>query len=208
MESRLPDLLSDSPRQRLQTALEMLSELAEAEATPLATQITVRPEASNDSEQLTRVLDLLHKRFAEPIRVEDLCSVGNLSPRSLHRLFVRHVGENLSDYLGRLRIGRACMLLVETDRPISVIASEAGFANLSNFNRRFREARRMTPKDFRRFVVKHGPDAGLTTEGRPEQAVSVVGNADEAAELRGSFLRKDQGPRSYPQPERAGGLER
>ena len=125
MESRLPDLLSDSPRQRLHTALELLSELADIEAAPLATQITARPEASIESEQLTRVLNLLHKRFAESIRVEDLCSVGNLSPRSLHRLFVRHVGENLSDYLGRLRIGCACMLLVETDRPISVIASEA-----------------------------------------------------------------------------------
>lgn len=161
MESRLPDLLSDSPRRRLETALELLSELADSEAAPLATQITARPEAAIESAQLTRVLNLLHKRFAESIRVEDLCSVGNLSPRSLHRLFVRHVGENLSDYLGRLRIGRACMLLVETDRPISVIASEAGFSNLSNFNRRFREARRMTPKDFRRFVVKHGrmPDS-------------------------------------------------
>jgi AraC-like DNA-binding protein len=155
MESRLPQLLSDSPHQRLQAALETLTELAEAEATSLATQITVRPEASNDSEQLTRVLNLLHKRFAEPIRVEDLCSVGNLSPRSLHRLFVHHVGENVSDYLGRLRIGRACMLLVETDRPISMIASEAGFSNLSNFNRRFLEARGMTPRDFRRFVVQN-----------------------------------------------------
>jgi AraC-like DNA-binding protein len=161
MESRLPELLSASPRQRLQTALETLSELAEGDATPLATQITVRPEASGKSEQLTRVLGLLHKRFAEPIRVEDLCSLGNLSPRSLHRLFVRHVGENVSDYLGRLRIGRACMLLVETDRPISVIASEAGFSNLSNFNRRFLEARGMTPRDFRRFVVNYGrmPDS-------------------------------------------------
>jgi len=156
MESRLPELLSASPRRRLQTALETLSELAEVEATPLATQITLRPEASSDSEQLTRVLDLLHKRFAEPIRVEDLCSAGNLSPRSLHRLFVRHVGENVSDYLGRLRIGRACMLLVETDRPISVIASETGFSNLSNFNRRFLEARGMTPREFRRFVVQYG----------------------------------------------------
>jgi AraC-like DNA-binding protein len=161
MEARLPQLLSDSPHQRLQAALETLSELAEAEATPLATQITVRPEASNDSAQLTRVLNLLHKRFAEPIRVEDLCSAGNLSPRSLHRLFVHHVGENVSDYLGRLRIGRACMLLVETDRPVSVIASEAGFSNLSNFNRRFLEARGMTPRDFRRFVVQYGrmPDS-------------------------------------------------
>jgi AraC-like DNA-binding protein len=48
------------------------------------------------------------------------------------------------------------MLLVETERPISVIASETGFSNLSNFNRRFREARHMTPKEFRRFVVEHG----------------------------------------------------
>jgi len=161
MEARLPELLSDSPHQRLQATLETLTELAEAEATPLATQITVRPEASNDSEQLTRVLNLLHKRFAEPVRVEDLCSVGNLSPRSLHRLFVHHVGENLRDYLGTLRIGRACMLLVETDRPISVIASEAGFSNLSNFNRRFLEARGMTPRDFRGFVVQNGrmPDS-------------------------------------------------
>ena len=155
MEARLPELLSDSPHQRLQAALETLTELAEAESTPLATQITVRPEASNDSEQLTRVLNLLHKRFAEPIRVDDLCSVGNLSPRSLHRLFVHHVGENVSDYLGRLRIGRACMLLVETGRPIRVIASEAGFSNLSNFNRRFLDARGMTPRDFRRFVLQN-----------------------------------------------------
>jgi AraC-like DNA-binding protein len=53
------------------------------------------------------------------------------------------------------------MLLVETDRPISVIASETGFSNLSNFNRRFLEARGMTPRDFRRFVVKYGrmPDS-------------------------------------------------
>jgi transcriptional regulator GlxA family with amidase domain len=99
---------------------------------------------------------VLHKRFAERIRVQDLCAVGNMSERSLHRLFVRHLGENLSDYLGRLRIGRACMWLVETGRPISIIASDAGFSNLSNFNRRFRTARHMTPKEFRRYYVKHG----------------------------------------------------
>jgi transcriptional regulator GlxA family with amidase domain len=111
--------------------------------------------------QLTRVLAVLHTRFAEMIRVEDLCAAGNLSPRTLHRLFVRHLGENVSEYLGRLRIGRACMLLAETDRPISVIAAEAGFSNLSNFNRRFLATRHVTPRNFRRFVVKHGrmPDA-------------------------------------------------
>jgi AraC-like DNA-binding protein len=48
------------------------------------------------------------------------------------------------------------MLLAETDRPISMVAAESGFSSLANFNRRFREARQMTPKEFRRYFVKHG----------------------------------------------------
>jgi len=153
MEAHLPALLSTSPRERLRTVLDLLTELADADAQPLATPHRTAAEESN---QLNRILDVLHKRFAEPLRVQDLCAVGNMSERSLHRLFVRHLGENLSDYLGRLRIGRACMWLVETDRPISVIAADAGFSNLSNFNRRFRAARQMTPNEFRSYYLRHG----------------------------------------------------
>jgi AraC-like DNA-binding protein len=162
MESHLVQLLADSPRERLLSTLELLTELADVEAAPLATHATTWPNASDESSQLTRVLAVLHTRFTETIRVEDLCAAGNLSPRTLHRLFVRHLGENVSDYLGRLRIGRACMLLAETNRPISLIAAEAGFSNLSNVNRRFLQIRRLTPKDFRRFVVKHGRMPGAS----------------------------------------------
>jgi AraC-like DNA-binding protein len=166
MESRLPELLSESPLKRLHAAQELLCELADTEAMPLATQTANMPESSSESRQLARVLERLHQNFDHPIRLDELCKLANLSARSLHRLFVRHIGENFSDYLGRLRIGRACMLLVETERPISVIASETGFSNLSNFNRRFREARHMTPKEFRRFVVEHGrmPDSQPGTD--------------------------------------------
>jgi AraC-like DNA-binding protein len=156
MESRLGQLLAPSPRERLLSTLELLTALAEHEAAPLATHTTTWPNASGESSQLTRVLAVLHTRFTETIHVADLCAAGNLSPRTLHRLFVRHLGENVSDYVGRLRIGRACMLLAETNKPISLIAAEAGFSNLSNFNRRFLHTRRLTPREFRRFVVKHG----------------------------------------------------
>lgn len=156
MESCLSDLLSNSPLKRLHTVQELLCELADTKAMPLATQIATSPKSADESGQLARVLDLLHKRFAKPIRIEDLCTAANLSARSLHRLFTRHLGENVSEYLGRLRIGRACMLLAETDYPISMIAAETGFSNLSNFNRQFRDSRHMTPKEFRRFVVRYG----------------------------------------------------
>lgn len=156
MESRLSGLFSDSARERLRSVLDLLAELADANAVALATPQEATRIAPDDATQLNRILDVLHNEFAKPIRVQDLCAIANMSERSLHRLFVRHLGESLSDYLGRLRIGRACMWLVETDRPISIIAVDAGFSNLSNFNRRFLAARDMTPKEFRRSYLKHG----------------------------------------------------
>lgn len=147
------------PRARLHRALELLLELAVAPATALSTNIgNVRPTAEGEPAQLTRVLDYLHKGFHEPIRIATLCEVGNLSARSLHRLFVKHVGESVSDYLCRLRIGRACMRLVESDATVSMIAYEVGLANLANFNRHFRRVRHTTPTAYRESVKQLGRD--------------------------------------------------
>ena len=92
MESRLSGLLSNSARERLRTALDLLTELADLEAISLAIPQRAAPITADESTQLNRILDVLHKRFAEPIRVQDLCAAGNISERSLHRLFVRHLG--------------------------------------------------------------------------------------------------------------------
>jgi len=96
-----------------------------------------------------------------------------MSERSLYRLFVRHMGENMTDYLSRLRIGRACMWLVETDRPICIIAADTGFSNLSNFNRKFRAARHMAPREFRQYYIKHGSMPGLDEFGLTKRSPSL-----------------------------------
>jgi AraC-like DNA-binding protein len=154
---RARGLLAKQPRSRLHMTLDLLLELADAPAAALSTNIgSVRPTVEGEPAQLTRVLDHLHKRFHEPIRIAALCEVGNLSARSLHRLFVKHVGESVSDYLSRLRIGRACMRLVESDSSVSMIAYEVGLANLANFNRHFRRIRHMTPTAYRESVKQRG----------------------------------------------------
>lgn len=42
------------------------------------------------------------------------------------------------------------------ERPWLAAAFDAGFSNVSNFNRRFGTARPMTPKEFRNYYLKHG----------------------------------------------------
>jgi AraC-like DNA-binding protein len=154
---RLPHLLSEVPQVRLHSALDLLVFIAGDRATNLSKNAMTVP-ASSDGEpaQLTRMVNHLHKRFHEPISIQGLCKIGNISERSLHRLFVKHTGENVSEYLCKLRIGRACMRLAETDLPISMIAFEVGLSNLANFNRQFRRVRGITPSSYRKSFRQQG----------------------------------------------------
>jgi AraC-like DNA-binding protein len=157
VEKQLPQLLSEIPQVRLHTALNLLVRIAGERVTNLSKNATSIP-ALNDGEpaQLTRVLNHLHQRFQEPVSIAGLCKVGNISERSLHRLFVKHTGASVSEYLCKLRIGRACMRLAETDLPISLIAFEVGLANLANFNRQFRSVRGITPSGYRKSFQRGG----------------------------------------------------
>jgi len=154
--SRLDQILSESPQSRLHATLNLLVALADVNAVNLSkTAMTVPSGADSEPAQFTRVLQYLHQQFQEPIRIDALCGVGNLSARSLHRLFVKHTGDSVSEYLCKLRIGRACMRLAETDLPVSMIAYEVGLSNLANFNRQFRRVRQMTPSAYRRSFKQH-----------------------------------------------------
>src|SRR5271163_3958800 len=154
---RLEQILSESPQSRLHATLDLLVELADVNAVNLSkTAMTVPSAADSEPAQFTRVLQYLHRQFQEPIRIDALCNVGNMSARSLHRLFVKHTGDSVSEYLCKLRIGRACMRLAETDMPVSMIAYEVGLSNLANFNRQFRRVRGITPSAYRRSFQQRG----------------------------------------------------
>lgn len=153
---RLDEILSESSRSRLHATLDLLVTLADVNAVNLSkTAMTVPSAEDSEPAQFTRVLQYLHRSFQEPIRIDTLCGVGNLSARSLHRLFVKHTGDSVSEYLCKLRIGRACMRLAETGMPVSMIAYEVGLSNLANFNRQFRRIRQMTPSAYRRSFKQH-----------------------------------------------------
>lgn len=153
IEERLDDLLSERPRLRLAATLDALCTLAEVSGTPLTSPMSFKEDekgpTGHEPERFARVLTLIEARFADSLRIADLCEAANVSERSLSRYFVQHVGESVGTYIARTRIGHACRLLSDTQLPVSVVAVRSGFPNVANFNRQFKAMKDMTPSQFR-----------------------------------------------------------
>jgi AraC-like DNA-binding protein len=109
-----------------------------------------------DISRLDQVIRHLHERMAQPIRLEEVAKVAGLAPKSFCRFFRANTGKTLIEYVNALRIGESCRLLLETTVPVTEIAFRVGFNNLSNFNRRFRELKGLSPREFRSQISLDG----------------------------------------------------
>jgi AraC-like DNA-binding protein len=85
----------------------------------------------------------------EPIDLENAAMEFGLSPFHFLRLFAKVLGVTPHQYLVRSRLRRAARLLADDKGPITEVAFEVGFGDLSNFVRTFHRAAGMSPRRFR-----------------------------------------------------------
>lgn len=106
-----------------------------------------------DRRRMIGVALWIESRSSEGIGLEMAAREAGLSPYHFLRLFHAVVGVTPHQYLVRCRLRCAARLLAEGDLPVTDVASEVGFRDLSNFIRTFRRAAGVPPRDFRRYVV-------------------------------------------------------
>lgn len=144
-------LFAASPASRLLGLLGVLDTLAhDGAALPLSSHAVGGLKAGESRDRIDRVLLHVHMHYARALSLDELGEVGALSLSGLHRMFVKHTGVAVSDYLIRMRIGDACARLSGTDQPIGHVADAVGYASPANFNRQFKALKGMTPRDYRR----------------------------------------------------------
>jgi AraC-like DNA-binding protein len=78
-------------------------------------------------------------------------AVLGLSPFHFLRVFTRVIGATPHQYVMLSRLRRAARALASSQRPVTEIALECGFNDLSNFARAFRRAAGNSPSAFRNF---------------------------------------------------------
>jgi transcriptional regulator GlxA family with amidase domain len=95
--------------------------------------------------RVRRALLLMEQNLARPIAVAAVAAELGLSARQLERLCRQHVGTGPASLYRQLRMRYANWLIENTDRSVTDIANEAGFADCAHFSRQFKDAYGLSP---------------------------------------------------------------
>jgi AraC-like DNA-binding protein len=99
--------------------------------------------------RIPKLMHYIHQNFKEEISLTKAAEVSGLQLHAFCRYFKSLTNRTFSEFLNDVRIGYACELLHQSELSITQIALECGYNNISYFNRCFRKANQMSPKDFR-----------------------------------------------------------
>jgi AraC-like DNA-binding protein len=123
---------------------------------------------------MLRIKDYIEQRLSDPaLRPSDIASAVNISTRYLHKLFEEE-HRTVSLYIRERRLEQARRALLDSrleDRSISTIAYGCGFGDLSGFNRAFKDAFAVTPKEIRSASAAQQSHWGL----KPLSAAETIG---------------------------------
>ncbi len=107
--------------------------------------------------RLGRVIGHLEQHYSDQLTLDELAVIGCMSRRTLTREFRRAMGCSPIEYLIRLRINHARLLLQDSSAGITEIAFRVGFQDSNYFARQFRAVVGCSPRDFR---TKRAPGRG------------------------------------------------
>lgn len=134
--------------------LNLLSILAgSAETRTLASEAFLLSEyikKDSDHVLIEKALIYLHANFLANPSLKDVAEIVDMSESAFSRFFKNKTGNTFSHHIMSLRLWMAGKLLLETDEPITNICFEAGFNNISNFNRMFLRYNGLTPTEYRK----------------------------------------------------------
>ena len=136
---------------RLILLLKVLNQLATSPHKKLlATEGTYNNMNETDEKRLDAIYRFTLNEFHRPILLNEVAGVANMTVNSFCRYFKTRTRKSYIDFLTEYRIGYSCKLLQQEEYSISEICYRVGFGNLSNFNRKFKDINKCTPKEYRK----------------------------------------------------------
>lgn len=152
------ELLKASDLQRFICFLDLIKRLLEFKREELIGVIPLRAISNAHGRRLQLIFDYLMNHFDTEIQLKQIADIVHMTPHSFCRFFKQQTNKTFFQFLIELRIEHACQLLLDSKMlTIAAIAERSGFSSLSNFNRKFKKIKKLTPSKYaKKFSVQVG----------------------------------------------------
>ncbi len=130
--------------------ISILNFLANSNNQKLLSDHTPNMKLFEEDIKMKKINEFIRENYSRKIMLEEVAELISTSNPSLNRFIKKKTGLTFVNYLNKIRIENASRLLIEKDFNTSEAAYLSGFNNISNFNRIFKQVKKVTPSDFRK----------------------------------------------------------
>ncbi|GAA4676921.1 hypothetical protein GCM10025794_22060 [Massilia kyonggiensis] len=126
-------------------------------------QLTLEPYRDKEK---AAVLKFIATNYTNPeLDLEGVVAATGTNRTKVNEVLKSELGMTFTSYLNKLRLTEAARLLTEkSDTTVAEIAYSVGYANVSYFNKLFKEEYGCTPKAFRTLAEQQDPPADPVQE--------------------------------------------
>lgn len=142
----LAEMRGASPIERAAEFLKLIEAMAETDGCIPAGRSN---SMSRTQRRLENVRIYCSCNYAREITLNEVAAHVGMNKSAFCTFMRRQTGMSLSEYVNDLRLSRAMEMLLNSDRTIASVAYDAGFANVTYFNRLFKSKFNQTPKSVR-----------------------------------------------------------
>ncbi|MDG1397485.1 MAG: AraC family transcriptional regulator [Polaribacter sp.] len=136
--------------ERLIIFLQILKLISKAKSATLSNFRYHKSYSDIEGKKMRGVFGYTMENYHKPIYLEDIADIANMTKNAFCKYFKRRTNKTYVSFLTELRIENACKLLQSKEEfSISEVAYKVGFNNISNFNRKFKEIKQITPLKYK-----------------------------------------------------------
>ena len=135
---------------------------------------------TRNAERMHRILHYLETHYSEPVRLSEIAKTEGLTQTYLSHLFREQLHIPFQEYLARLRLEAAMLLLRQSDTTLTDAAYACGFSDPKYLNQSFLKNLGMTP---RQWLQENRPDPSRAPSAEDPRTAQRILTPDECRAL-------------------------
>jgi AraC-like DNA-binding protein len=122
---------------------------------------TIAKRSIAEQERINPVFAYLVENFRQQVSLDVAAGIANMTPNAFCKYFKKITRKTFMETIIGYRLNYAIQQLIQTDKPISDIAFESGFGDVSHFYKMFKLKMHLSPLNYRKKFMRSFDDENI-----------------------------------------------